>query len=458
MVQRELTGQGVYLGRQGDDADIQVYVDLTDWLEEYGAGYGVMLFTSPDGKTWPLYTEVDTDGKKMTGEINQTETAQYGNGVIEARWLVAGAVMASEKYNAYILPQAFKGEVPRHITPSWVQELILGFESSRGLIDEAREVAREAAELKEDVTEEMAAVQEAAESAGNSAASAGLSAENAEAWAQGTRAGADIGAEDAAYNKHAKHWADEAEALAENAEAWANGTRSGAAVPSADAAYNKHAKYWASQAAASASAAMQGTPEGYASIVSHIAGEFDPTAAYSAGAFVWVQAVLYRFTADHAAGAWTGEDAAEVKLSESMAEMMRSLLAGLSVSPVWENGLIDTAGTLRESTTRIRTNSLVFVNSFTVAIPSGMLFSLREYDLSGTYQGYTGWMSGTARIQVNEAKRFRFVARYADDAEIDVSAGSGIAITEDKYTDSTLTREGKAADAKTVGDALANAS
>ena len=127
MVQRELTGQGVYLGRQGDDANIQVYVDLTEWLEEYGAGSGVMLFTSPDGKIWPLYTEVDADAKKMTGEITQTETARFGNGVIEARWLVGGAVMASEKYNAYILPQAFIGEIPKDITPSWVQELILGF-------------------------------------------------------------------------------------------------------------------------------------------------------------------------------------------------------------------------------------------------------------------------------------------------------------------------------------------
>ena len=293
MVQRELTGQGVYLGRQGDDADIQVYVDLTDWLEEYGAGYGVMLFTSPDGKTWPLYTEVDADGKKMTGEITQTETARFGNGVIEARWMAGGTMMASEKYNAYILPQAFKGEVPRHITPSWVQDLILGFESSRGLIDEAREVAREAAEALEGVDE----AKEAARAADMSAESAGISAQEA---AQS---------------------AEDVKAEAQNAEAWAQGTREGAAVPSSDAAYNKHAKHWADQAAASASAAMQGTPEGYASIVSHIAGEFDPTAAYAAGAYVWHEAKLYRFTADHAAGEWLGTDAEEVQMSESIQDM-----------------------------------------------------------------------------------------------------------------------------------------
>ena len=293
MVQRELTGQGVYLGRQGDDADIQVYVDLTDWLEEYGAGYGVMLFTSPDGKTWPLYTEVDADGKKMTGEITQTETARFGNGVIEARWMAGGTMMASEKYNAYILPQAFKGEVPRHITPSWVQDLILGFESSRGLIDEAREVAREAAEALEGVDE----AKEAARAAGNSAESAGISAQEA---AQS---------------------AEDVKAEAQNAEAWAQGTREGAAVPSSDAAYNKHAKHWADQAAASASAAMQGTPEGYASIVSHIAGEFDPTAPYAAGDYVWHEAKLYRFKADHAAGEWLGTDAQYASLAGGVADL-----------------------------------------------------------------------------------------------------------------------------------------
>ena len=245
MVQRELTGQGVYLGRQGDDADIQVYVDLTDWLEEYGAGYGVMLFTSPDGKTWPLYTEVDADGKKMTGEITQTETARFGNGVIEARWMAGGTMMASEKYNAYILPQAFKGEVPRHITPSWVQELILGFETSAKLIDEARAVTYAAKEARDAAKESQTEAQESAASAGASAATA-------------------------------------------------------------------------TQAAETATQKADSIPADFTGLVEHIAGIFDATTAYSAGDYVWysTESKLYRFTADHAAGAWVGTDAEEVTVTD----------------------------------------------------------------------------------------------------------------------------------------------
>ena len=60
-----------------------------------------------------------------------------------------------------------------------------------------------------------------------------------------------------------------------------------------------------------------------------IASTFSTSTAYTAGQYVWYDsgsgAKLYRFTADHAAGAWTGTDATEKKLGDDVADLERAL-------------------------------------------------------------------------------------------------------------------------------------
>lgn len=56
-----------------------------------------------------------------------------------------------------------------------------------------------------------------------------------------------------------------------------------------------------------------------------IASVFAPTAAYSAGDYVWYLGVLYRFTTDHVAGAWTGTDAEEVKIGAEVADLKSAI-------------------------------------------------------------------------------------------------------------------------------------
>lgn len=53
----------------------------------------------------------------------------------------------------------------------------------------------------------------------------------------------------------------------------------------------------------------------------NIANEFDATAAYAAGDYVYYQGNLYRFTAAHASGAWAGTDATQVKLGGDVSEL-----------------------------------------------------------------------------------------------------------------------------------------
>lgn len=90
----------------------------------------------------------------------------------------------------------------------------------------------------------------------------GAYAADAEAWARGTRGGADVGDDDDTYSNNARYYSGYAEYCATtagnaaaDAEALAKGTRDGAAVTSGDAAYHNNAKYYAAEADNSATAA-----------------------------------------------------------------------------------------------------------------------------------------------------------------------------------------------------------
>ena len=52
---------------------------------------------------------------------------------------------------------------------------------------------------------------------------------------------------------------------------------------------------------------------------------FSASTAYSAGDYVWYNGKLYCFTADHAAGAWTGSDAAAAKLANDVADLKSAI-------------------------------------------------------------------------------------------------------------------------------------
>lgn len=59
-------------------------------------------------------------------------------------------------------------------------------------------------------------------------------------------------------------------------------------------------------------------PPDYSALLATIAPTFSASTAYSGGSYVWYDSVLYRFTADHAAGAWTGTDAMAVVIGEQL--------------------------------------------------------------------------------------------------------------------------------------------
>lgn len=146
--------------------------------------------------------------------------------------------------------------------------------------------------------------------ASDSATASAASAASAEAWATGGSSGT------SSATNNAKYYSDQAEDSAEAAEAWATGGSGGTASAS------NNAKYYSEQAATSATAA--------AAVGTNFAPTFSSSTAYSAGDYVMYNGTQYRFTANHAAGAWTGSDAVAEPISPVVADLKTHLYREIS--------------------------------------------------------------------------------------------------------------------------------
>lgn len=69
--------------------------------------------------------------------------------------------------------------------------------------------------------------------------------------------------------------------------------------------------------------AVGSIPPDYSALLATIAPNFSASTAYPAGQYVWNDGTLYRFTVDHAAGAWTGTDAAAAVIGGELNKAIR---------------------------------------------------------------------------------------------------------------------------------------
>lgn len=198
----------------------------------------------------------------------------------------------------------------------WIAEVLRGTKNAQTATQKADEAA---------ASERVAA--ESADDASDSADSAKADALKAEGNAVGKQNDVDV-VDGPYYHNNAKYYAEQAStatdtatgaaqaaaASAAQAEAWATGGSGGTASAT------NNAEYWAGQAAASAEDAETAAVAGTAALVNE-ATTFDASTAYTAGEYVLYNSVLYRFTADHAAGAWTGIDATAVKIGGEIEEL-----------------------------------------------------------------------------------------------------------------------------------------
>ena len=115
-----------------------------------------------------------------------------------------------------------------------------------------------------------------------------------------------------------------------DAEAWAKGTKNGAEVPVTDETHENNAKYYSGQAhvAASAAAGHADRAEQFADVAevnsaavkSAVASEFSANIDYAAGSYVWHENRLYQFIVEHLHGEWIGTDVGQVILSDDVAQ------------------------------------------------------------------------------------------------------------------------------------------
>lgn len=124
-----------------------------------------------------------------------------------------------------------------------------------------------------------------------------------------------------------------------------------------------------------------------------IAPTFDTSTAYTVGDYVYYSGALYRFTADHAAGAWTGTDAVSVKLAPDVAELKSAFKSDDSAGfaavgnvpfvPAWEkNAYID------EDTGEVNPTSSTYSVTEAIRIPNGATAIITTYTTSVRYATY----------------------------------------------------------------------
>ncbi len=146
-----LKKRGVYLGRVGETGRYRVWMDVSEWEDEYSGGTGLFLLTNPEGTVLPMSTSVvtDEDGTRMYGLVTDTETAIAGVCVIEASWTSGGVLAKSEHYNGLVLEATYTGETTPDSTPTWVRDLITELNAAGVLLQDAADLAGRVDEIEE---------------------------------------------------------------------------------------------------------------------------------------------------------------------------------------------------------------------------------------------------------------------------------------------------------------------
>lgn len=105
--------------------------------------------------------------------------------------------------------------------------------------------------------------------------------------------------------------------------------------------------------------AVASIPADYSDLLAAIAPTFSASTAYSAGAYVWYEGDLYRFTSAHAAGSWTGTDAeaavvcTEIKDIQTDVSDLKSAVTHNDIAAAlsYSFGYINGSGNIASSTT-----------------------------------------------------------------------------------------------------------
>ena len=153
----------------------------------------------------------------------------------------------------------------------------------------------------------------------------------------------------------------------------------------------------AARAEAAAEQAMSGTPDGYSNLVASIADTFSSGADYKAGDYVLYESSLYRFIANHDAGAWNASDVEGVTVGKELTNLnddlntmaIRGMLNGWE-STDWTTGYINSSGTV--------TSNANFRNTDFIPVSAGDAITYKLYGYSNVVWIITAYDNSKARI------------------------------------------------------------
>ena len=171
-------------------------------------------------------------------------------------------------------------------------------------------------------------------------------------------------------------------------------------------------------------------PADYSDLMAAVAPAFSASSAYSAGAYVWYDGVLYQFSTAHAAGSWTGTDATAAVIANDVAELKSSI------------NVIDNALNIHEekvSTAYIVANNTQYANNKILTADAGQIGkNIDEVPQAGS-SGFGIWIVDISGYDNVSLPVFKTTAAYGSlitDADgtvlqniVNTTADSGTIVT-----------------------------
>lgn len=251
------------IGRQGENGAAEIIFDVSGWADLYGNGAFELLNRRPAENT-PYTCSITVSDEQVHWIVQSADVALVGHGRCELTYVVDDVIAKSVVFATCVLPSIEgAGEVPEPYE-SRIQDLIVA------------------------------------------SAEAVIAAQDSEAYAAGTRDGADVPSDDPAYHNNSKYYSSRANSSANTAQGYASdagtsaamssgsalksegfavGTANGRAVASTSPYYHNNSKYYAEQASGSATAAAGSATaaDGSASAAAGSATAADESATAAAG-------------------------------------------------------------------------------------------------------------------------------------------------------------------------------
>lgn len=443
---KDMAIANIQLGFVGENNATQVIFESKEIFDENPYAVQLLVVTPPEGTSYEVTTA--RIGDNVIWNVSELDTAFEGDGSIQLVFTDGSQVIKTYNADTTVL----ESQVPSGTAPAtalnWIQDAEAWAKGTRGgrAVEDDDPTYQNNSKYYSDKIVNMAS--------------------DSEAWAKGTRDGEAVESDDPAYHNNSKYYAESIADTASDSEAYAAGTRGGEAVDEDDPAYHNNAAYYNEQAALEKAAAQAAAETASAAYnVNLLAANYDATKTYAVGEYVIYNGGLYRcISAITTAEAWTAAHWSSVTVGKDTSALKSAFEVNVTkYLNDWKQGTLNSNGGVSTSSTRCRIEAFIGfdsgVTAFLLHIPSGKKISYREYT-SASVSGFTkmsDWMETDTEIKVVPGHYFRFVIAFTDDATItpeDIAQNS-VSYEEILYIDKTLTMGGKAADAKKVGDEIA---